>query len=86
MTCVVNVSTPTDTPDAERHSWSLRIEQHGARFYGSLKAPGGQEVALTRSQPTAAQAVESVTTWLLVRGLTHVCTALRASADAELRQ
>jgi len=86
MTCVVNVTAPES-------GYRLRVEDHGvARFYGFLRSPptpehpDGKVVCITRCQKTAADAAESATNLLVANGLSHVATALRASAAAELRQ
>jgi hypothetical protein len=83
MTTIVDVETPNTR-------WRLRVQvandPNGQLFYAELHDPSGKVVSMTRAQPSAARAVESATTWLLVRGQTAACTALRAMADAELRQ
>lgn len=80
------VPTPVVVADVEAGDWSLRITRDGDRYgavLAGLEFGSGLEVRLWPSLPAV---LESVSSYLRARGLSHIASVLRASVEAEVRE
>jgi hypothetical protein len=71
--------------EARLAGWFLRITRDGDTFNAHLAGPGGSDGMDLHRWPSVERVFESIDSYLRVRGLGHVWTALKANAESEMR-